>query len=130
MHMNNVTSEIRQALQSLNIGRLDKAKSQLQALLDNAEATDALPVSISLAQGGAIAVLERLLKYVDAETCHHEDTYRGGAIWTVCRGCGKQWADDRGGFTPYEDPQQVAEARAFLAQLQQTTGKEMEGSRG
>jgi hypothetical protein len=26
--------------------------------------------------------------------CHHDETYRAGAIWEICSQCGKKWADD------------------------------------
>ena len=52
-------------------------------------------------EDGAVALLEALLAHIDAETCTHEETHRGGAIWTICDGCGRQWADDRGGFKPH-----------------------------
>ena len=58
--------------------------------------------------------LEDLLRHVDAETCTHEETHRGGAIWTICDSCGRQWADDRGGFKPHEDAPAVAAARLIL----------------
>jgi hypothetical protein len=58
--------------------------------------------------------LGKLLAHVDRETCTHEETYRGGAIWTFCRQCGRKWADDRGGFEPHEDAPAVAAARVLL----------------
>lgn len=60
------------------------------------------------------AVLADLLKHVDQETCTHEETHRGGAIWTICNSCGRKWADDRGGFVPHEDHPAVAAARKYL----------------
>lgn len=62
-------------------------------------------------------VLHGLLQHVDAETCTHEETHRGGAIWTICDGCGCSWADDQGGFKPHVDAKPVAEARAVLANI-------------
>lgn len=61
------------------------------------------------------AALADLLEYVDRNTCTHEDTHRGGAIWTICDGCGMMWADDKGGFVPHQDAPAVAAARAALA---------------
>ncbi len=58
--------------------------------------------------------VEALLLYAEAQTCTHEETYRGGAIWTICRACGRKWADDEGGFVPYQDPPEIAAARAML----------------
>lgn len=59
--------------------------------------------------------LRALLNHVDMETCVHESTHRGGAIWTICDDCGMEWADDRGGFIPHTDAAEVAQARATLA---------------
>ncbi|KDD09863.1 hypothetical protein [Bordetella bronchiseptica] len=61
------------------------------------------------------AVLADLLDYVDSNTCIHESTHRGGAIWTICDGCGAKWADDEGGFVPHQDAPAVAAARTALA---------------
>lgn len=60
--------------------------------------------------------LRDLLAHVDRTTCRHEQTHRGGAIWTICDNCGTKWADDRGGFKPYADTKEVAAARRQLAQ--------------
>jgi hypothetical protein len=62
-----------------------------------------------------VEALRALLNHVDRETCVHESTHRGGAIWTICDGCGMEWADDRGGFVPHTDAVAVAQARATLA---------------
>ena len=48
--------------------------------------------------------LVNLVTHVERETCTHEETHRGGAIWTICDSCGKKWADDEGGFQPYQEP--------------------------
>ncbi|CAB3870902.1 hypothetical protein [Achromobacter deleyi] len=66
------------------------------------------------------AALADLLEYVDRNTCTHEDTHRGGAIWTICDGCGMKWADDEGGFVPHQDAPAVAAARAVLASAPDT----------
>lgn len=58
--------------------------------------------------------LKDLLDHVDRITCQHDDTHRGGVIWTICDGCGRKWADDEGGFVPYKDAPAVAIARATL----------------
>ena len=54
------------------------------------------------------------LDYFDRNTCQHEDTHRGGFLWTICSDCGKKWADDEGGFVPYSDPPAIANLRAAL----------------
>ena len=51
-----------------------------------------------------------LIQHIELETCLHEDTYRGGTIWTICKDCGMKWADDEGGFVPHEYPKAVQEA--------------------
>lgn len=70
------------------------------------------------AQAGDAALLGALtnvLDEYDRNTCTHENTKRGGAIWTICEDCGQKWADDRGGFKPYKDSAKIARARAILA---------------
>lgn len=59
--------------------------------------------------------IKRLLAHIDDNTCLHEETYRGGTIWTICSNCGRKWADDDGGFQPNTDPLPVANAREFLS---------------
>lgn len=58
--------------------------------------------------------LRGLLAHVDATTCTHENTKRGGVIWTICEDCDRKWADDKGGFKPHTDAPAVAAARAAL----------------
>jgi hypothetical protein len=64
--------------------------------------------------------LEKCIDHIDRNTCEHEDTYRGGAIWTICRGCGMKWADDEGGFMPYQEPKWLTAARAALHKAKDT----------
>jgi hypothetical protein len=59
--------------------------------------------------------LTKFIAKIDAEACTHEETYRGGAIWTICRGCDMKWADDRGGFRPYQEPEWLTAARSLLS---------------
>jgi ribosomal protein L37AE/L43A len=66
------------------------------------------------AETGLREALEALLNHCGRNTCMHESTHRGGAIWTICDRCGKRWADDKGGFIPYTDAPAVAAARAAL----------------
>jgi hypothetical protein len=61
-------------------------------------------------------VLKDLLDHVDKETCVHENTHRGGILWTICDDCGRKWADDEGGFVPHQDAPAVAKARTALNQ--------------
>lgn len=60
--------------------------------------------------------LDNAIKEIERNTCTHEDTHRGGAIWTICEGCGMKWADDEGGFQPYQDSELLIRLRAALNQ--------------
>ncbi len=62
-----------------------------------------------------VIALEGLLQYAEQSECRHEETHRGGAIWTICDGCDRKWADDRGGFVPYVEPEPIAWARTILS---------------
>lgn len=50
--------------------------------------------------------LRDLLKRDQRNTCQHEETHRGGAIWEICDMCGEKWADDRGGKPKWRDPKE------------------------
>jgi len=63
-------------------------------------------------------LISELLDHIDRETCVHEEVYRGGFIWTICRACDRKWADDDGGFKPYHDPPYVKRARKYLKEQQ------------
>lgn len=65
--------------------------------------------------------INNLLSYVHSKECLHEDTYRGGAIWTICRSCGRKWADDDGGFEEYTTPKAISDVEEALAAPQLTT---------
>jgi hypothetical protein len=62
--------------------------------------------------------LEWCINRIDAEICTHEETYRGGAIWTICRNCDMKWADDRGGFKPYREPKELSAARSAIKEAE------------
>lgn len=47
--------------------------------------------------------------------CDHAYTHRGGAIWTICDECGKQWADDKGGFKPDKPNKHILKIEEALA---------------
>ena len=59
--------------------------------------------------------LENLLKRDQSNTCQHEQTHRGGAIWTICDDCGAKWADDMGGKPTWRDPKEWRDAELVLA---------------
>lgn len=63
------------------------------------------------------AALRNLLSYAESKECDHEETYRGGSIWTICSRCGEKWADDEGGFVPYEKPKAIADAYEILSKV-------------
>ena len=58
--------------------------------------------------------LGKLIDYSTGQLCTHDDTYRGGAIWEVCRQCGAKWADDEGGRPEWDEPKQIKAARAAM----------------
>lgn len=51
--------------------------------------------------------------------CEHYNTHRGGAIWTICSDCGREWADDDGGFKPDPEAKEVTAARAALVLIKE-----------
>ena len=62
-----------------------------------------------------LAALKALLARDEKNTCRHEETHRGGAIWEICDSCGSMWADDEGGKPEWEDPKEWTQARAAIA---------------
>ena len=66
-----------------------------------------------------VRLLQSVLEYAERETCTHEETHRGGAIWEICDSCGKKWADDEGGKPDgaHDLPQVLIDARDFLHSL-------------
>lgn len=61
--------------------------------------------------------LARALDYIEQQTCPHEETHRGGAIWEICSECGCKWADDRGGKPEFKWPAEYTEGRSLLAKI-------------
>lgn len=47
--------------------------------------------------------------------CDHAYTHRVGAIWTICDDCGKEWADDKGGFKPDKPNKHILKIEEALA---------------
>jgi len=68
-----------------------------------------------------IEQLEKLLgdlyDHVIRNTCFHESTHRGGAIWEICDDCGEKWADDRGGKPEFKLPKSVQAAKDYIDDL-------------
>lgn len=50
-------------------------------------------------------------------TCQHENTHRGGAIWEICDDCGAQWADDRNPKPKWKDPKEWPAAEQAIDAL-------------
>jgi len=65
-------------------------------------------------QAATRKALSDLLQYVERRECTHEETFRGGTIWTICSGCGAKLADDQGGFKLYVEPAEITAARKVL----------------
>lgn len=55
-----------------------------------------------------------LIRYAEINECTHDETHRGGSLWTICDRCGRKWADDQGGFKPYEEPEEIKAARQAI----------------
>jgi hypothetical protein len=59
-----------------------------------------------------------LVSHIEMQTCSHEDTHRGGSIWTICSACGMKWADDEGGMPDsFPSPTVVLKAESLLKKL-------------
>lgn len=58
--------------------------------------------------------LKALCHFVDRNTCRHDETRRGGAIWEICDQCGAKWADDEGGKPAFILPSSLTQAYAAL----------------
>ncbi|MGG6879797.1 UNVERIFIED_CONTAM: hypothetical protein P3D01_33150 [Pseudomonas aeruginosa] len=70
---------------------------------------------MSMEMNKAMELLRGLVSEIERQTCEHEETHRGGAIWEICDSCGAKWADDEGGKPEFEWPESVEKAREFLA---------------
>lgn len=66
----------------------------------------------------AHAAIRILLAESERNSCQHEETYRGGAIWEICCSCGAKWANDEGGKPEYAEPKSWDMASAAIAKLQ------------
>lgn len=81
------------------------------------DAADALAQqSAPVAPVGVEELVRDLVREIERNTCAHEDTHRGGAIWEICNACGEKWADDRGGRPEFQWPDCVERAREWLSQ--------------
>jgi hypothetical protein len=66
-----------------------------------------------------IKVLKDITDYANRHTCLHEETYRGGLIWEICRQCGMKWADDEGGkpADAHDLPKEIENAHSLLQDI-------------
>lgn len=87
----------------------------LKAHQQAAQGVELLPWHGGAGQAEWRATMRDLLNHIEQHTCMHEDTYRGGAIWEICRECGAKWADDQGGRPEFTEPAYVERARDLLA---------------
>ena len=74
-----------------------------------------------LAQRDALLeALKAMLHRDERNTCRHEETHRGGALWEICDSCGAMWADDEGGKPEWEDPREWTQARTAIKAVEET----------
>lgn len=64
-----------------------------------------------------VEALKGTVSKIEANSCPHEDLYRGGVSLTICQGCGRKWLDNEGGFKPDADDPVVIRARALLEKV-------------
>jgi len=62
----------------------------------------------------SITLIKQLIREVEKHQCAHEETIRGGSIWTICTQCDRKWADDEGGFQPDPENKVLKQAYKFL----------------
>ena len=75
---------------------------------------------MKLSKQRVIAILKAVTEYAAENTCLHESTHRGGAIWEICDDCGAKWADDRGGkpADAHDLPKEIEDAYTLLAEIE------------
>jgi hypothetical protein len=64
-----------------------------------------------------VAALRDVTNFAEAQICTHENTRRGGVIWTICDDCGAKFADDEGGPPTPKVFKPIARARALLSKV-------------
>lgn len=74
---------------------------------------EALP-EVSQEDTEVIALMKEALKEIERNTCSHEETHRGGAIWEICDICGCKWADDEGGKPEFVELKIVTDLRNYI----------------
>lgn len=88
---------------------------QLAEMLVSYTSNNTLPVGMTISE--VKCVLKKITNFAEMYQCEHEEVYRGGAIWTICAQCGKKWADDEGGYVPYEQPDEITKAWELYEKL-------------
>lgn len=87
-----------QASDEAEIKRLNAAwGSAVQQAMSNGQAASILREQRSEDEAlmrDALEALRGAVLEADKHECAHDETYRGGTIWTICRTCGAKWADD------------------------------------
>ncbi len=84
--------------------------SQVNGQRSNIEKLQAKATELEQRNKNLADNLRSVLNHIGHNTCHHENTKRGGSIWTICEDCGREWADDRGGFKTYKEPKWLTKA--------------------
>lgn len=102
-----VREALRSVVEAIDIGRTIP-RDEVERYRSLAAAPDVPPA-------GARELVAALVKHIERNECQHESTHRGGVLWTICDDCGKKWADDEGGFVPYERPSVLLRADDYLA---------------
>ena len=76
-----------------------------------------------------IEAAEALLKRDERNTCQHENTIRGGTLWTLCQDCGRKWADDEGGFPGFQEPPEWEALREAVSGLREAQAEPVANER-
>ena len=77
-------------------------------------------LAVETQRDALLEALKAMLHRDERNTCRHEETHRGGALWEICDSCGAMWADDEGGKPEWEDPKEWAQARAAIKAVEDT----------
>jgi ribosomal protein L37AE/L43A len=76
-------------------------------------------LSVEKIKRRVLPILKAVTDYAAKNTCLHEETHRGGAIWEICDQCGMKWADDEGGMptNAHELPKEIEDAYDLISEL-------------
>jgi len=104
----------RVTMQRYELARLKGPNGQAQAAR--------VPADHTAVMSQAVAALEKLLTRDQSNTCTHENTHRGGAIWEICGDCGAKWSDDRNPKPKWKAPAEWEAAEAAITALSAALG--------